>query len=53
MVLTQDENGDSIENCSDIGQQPHDHSQLRDKQQRNMTELQPDSGNRRGKKKTT
>lgn len=27
-VLTQDENGDSIEDGSNVGEQPHDHSQL-------------------------
>lgn len=27
-VLTQDENGDSVEDSSYVGEQPHDHSQL-------------------------
>lgn len=26
--LTQNENGDSVENSSDVSEQPHDHSQL-------------------------
>lgn len=33
VMLTQDENGDSIKNCSNVGQQPHDHSQLGEKQE--------------------
>lgn len=30
--LTQDEDGDSIKDGAYVGQQPHDHSQLREKQ---------------------
>lgn len=28
LVLTENENGDSIEDGSNVGEQPHDHSQL-------------------------
>lgn len=36
-VLTQDENGDSIEDGSYVGEQPHDHSQLESEQQKKPT----------------
>lgn len=37
MVLTEDEDGDAIEDGSYVGQQPHDHGQLRRKHQHQNT----------------
>lgn len=38
MVLTEDEDGDAIEDGSYVGQQPHDHGQLRRKHQHQNTD---------------
>lgn len=39
-VLTQDENGDAIEDGSYVGEQPHDHSQLGREQKSHVEKLQ-------------